>query len=76
MQHLLNHGIQTRPGTHAVYRQGYYRNKYHIPENAFPIAAMSEDCTITLPLFPSITEKEQSFVVKNIKEALLMMVAV
>ena len=59
MEHLAERGIQTRPGTHAVHRLGYYRSKYRIGFDAFPNAGTCEDTTITLPLFPGMTEGDQ-----------------
>ncbi len=48
--------IQTRPGTHAVHRLGYYRDKYGLGREDFPNAALCEDTTITLPIFPGMTD--------------------
>lgn len=62
--------IQTRPGTHAVHRLGYYAGKYGIRPEDFPIAARCEDTTITLPIYPGMAEVDQQFVVKSLKEAL------
>lgn len=67
---LEEHHIQTRPGTHAVHRLGYYRNKYNIDPDLYPIAAKSEDCSVTLPIFPGITEKNQKYIIELIKNAL------
>ncbi|CAN5364134.1 DegT/DnrJ/EryC1/StrS family aminotransferase [soil metagenome] len=67
---LSEQGIQTRPGTHAVHRLGYYREKYALKAEDFPIAAMCEDTTMTLPIFPGITEVQQQQVVSIIKESL------
>jgi dTDP-4-amino-4,6-dideoxygalactose transaminase len=62
--------IQTRPGTHAVHRLGYYTHKYELKPGQFPIAAACEDTTITLPLFPGMTEAQQQFVAASLKKAL------
>ena len=70
MDSLAKKGIQTRPGTHAVHRLGYYSNKYKIQPNQFPNACCAEDATITLPIFPSMTENQQISVVKIIKKNL------
>jgi dTDP-4-amino-4,6-dideoxygalactose transaminase len=59
MKVLAGHGIQTRPGTHAVHRLGYYRDRYQLRPEDFPIAAASEDETIAIPLFPGMTEADQ-----------------
>ena len=69
MEFLEARKIQTRPGTHAVHRLGYYVAKYGIREEACPVAAACEDTTITLPLFPGMTEAQQLFVVSSLKEA-------
>ncbi len=68
MEHLADRKIQTRPGTHAVHRLGYYAEKYRIKPGQFPVAAQCEDTTITLPIFPGMTEEEQQFVAKSMKE--------
>ena len=67
---LAEHGIQTRPGTHAVPRLGYYREKYALRSQDFPVACDLEDTTITLPIFPGITDNDQSQVAKLIKQGL------
>src|SRR5262249_25125052 len=48
MEHLAADGIQTRPGTHAVHRLGYYRQKYRLKEEDFHRAAAAEDSDITV----------------------------
>lgn len=70
MEHLDAQSIQTRPGTHAVHRLGYYVQKYGIEPGAFPVAAQAEDTTITLPIFPGMTEAEQDHVVTQVKAGL------
>ena len=69
MDRLDARKIQTRPGTHAPPRLGYYAKKYGIKPEQFPVAAVSEDTTITLPIFPGMTGKDQDFVVASLKEA-------
>jgi len=58
MNHMQKAEIQTRPGTHAVHRLGYYADKYGLKPGDFPVAAAAEDTTITLPLFPGMTEAD------------------
>ena len=71
METLDSQGIQTRPGTHAVHRLGYYVCKYHLRPEQFPNACVAEDTTITLPIFPGMTEKDQVRVTEVIKRALV-----
>lgn len=70
MDHLAGVDIQTRPGTHAVHRLGYYAKKYGLRAQDFPVAAAGEDTTITLPLFPGMTERDQDSVVESLKKAM------
>lgn len=70
MDHLSKNDIQTRPGTHAVHRLGYYASKYGIKPESFPNAANCEDTTITLPIFPGMTFGEQDRVVEELQLAL------
>ncbi len=70
MEHLAQESIETRPGTHAVHRLGYYQKKYAINPNNYPHAAQAEDTSITLPIFPSMTVTDQLKVVNIIKASL------
>ncbi|WP_342727946.1 DegT/DnrJ/EryC1/StrS family aminotransferase [Bradyrhizobium sp. B097] len=67
MTALADKKIQTRPGTHAVHRLGYYANKYALKPEQFPNAATAEDTTITLPIFPGMTDDDQQQVVKILR---------
>jgi perosamine synthetase len=64
---LAKENIQTRPGTHAVHRLGYYTNKYGWKAGQFPNATLAEDTTITLPIFPGMTEGDQQRVVQLVR---------
>ena len=70
MDCLADEGIQTRPGTHAAHRLGYYVNKYDIQAEDFPNAATAEETTITLPIFPGMTDADQDRVVDSLRNAL------
>ncbi|MBE9207151.1 DegT/DnrJ/EryC1/StrS family aminotransferase [Nostoc sp. LEGE 06077] len=70
MEALAEDGIQTRPGTHAVHRLGYYQNKYNLKAEQYPHAANAEDLTITLPIFPGMTDSDQQLVVNSLKAGL------
>lgn len=71
MTRLAERGIQTRPGTHAVHKLGYYKRKYELYEDDFPIASCAENATISLPLFPSMTVDQRKYIVESIKDALV-----
>jgi perosamine synthetase len=68
MSALAKQNIQTRPGTHAVHRLGYYSNKYALKPEQFPNAAIAEDTTITLPIFPGMTDEDQQSVVQILRD--------
>lgn len=70
MEHLASKNIQTRPGTHAVHMLGYYKEKYNIRPEAHPKAREAEEMTITLPIFPGMTDKDQDMVISALKGAL------
>ncbi len=59
MNELNKAGIQSRPGTHAVHRLGYYRRKYNLRPEDFPQAALCEDTSIALPMFHGMDENDQ-----------------
>jgi dTDP-4-amino-4,6-dideoxygalactose transaminase len=70
MERLAELKIQTRPGTHAVHRLGYYVNKYGLKPEQFPNACRAEDTTITLPIFPGMTDDQLKFVVESVRASL------
>lgn len=70
MRHLAEQEIETRPGTHAVHRLGFYAKKYGYRPADFPNAALCEDTTITLPIFPGMTNADQDRVVGALLGAL------
>ena len=70
MSAMADASIQTRPGTHAVYRLGYYQEKYALPLNLFPHASEAEDTTITLPIVPFMKDDDQDRVISVLLKAL------
>jgi perosamine synthetase len=69
MQLLEDEGVATRQGTHAAALQGYYAGKYDLHPEDFPNAAAAEALTISLPLFPQLTDAEQDTVVERLVAA-------
>jgi len=68
MDELQNKGISTRPATHAVHMLSYYKNKYNISPENFPNAYAANDCSLSIPLFHGMSEREQNFIIKKFKE--------
>jgi perosamine synthetase len=71
MESLAAAEVQTRPGTHAVHRLGYYVRKYGLEANQFPNAREAEETTITLPIFPGMSNPQQDRVVTALHDALI-----
>lgn len=67
MDYLQTKGIATRPGTHAIHTLHYYSKKYDFTETDFPNSFIADRCTITLPLFPALTDQEFDYIIDNIK---------
>jgi perosamine synthetase len=68
MMKLEEEGIATRQGTHAVVIQDYYVKKYGLRPEMFPNAYLADKLTLTLPLFPQLTEPEQQRVIEELKD--------
>jgi dTDP-4-amino-4,6-dideoxygalactose transaminase len=68
MDDLQKAGISTRPATHAVHMLSFYKVKYELKPEDFPHAYAADQCSISLPLFHGMTEEEQDFVIKTVKE--------
>jgi dTDP-4-amino-4,6-dideoxygalactose transaminase len=54
-----------------VHCQIYYAKKYGLRPQDFPNALRSADATITLPLFPGMTDRDQARVVDALESALV-----
>lgn len=70
MSEMAKQGISTRPGTHAVHRLGFFRDKYGYKPEQFPNAAAAEDLTITLPILPGMSDAQQARVIEALSNGL------
>jgi len=68
MAELAEKGIGTRQGTSAVHQLGYYRKKYGLKSNDFPVSALADRFTLALPMYPEMTEAEQDYVIENVRQ--------
>jgi perosamine synthetase len=68
MDDLQKGGVSTRPATHAVHTLSFYREKYNLEPTDLPNAYAADQCSISLPLFHGMTEKEQGFVIQKVME--------
>lgn len=60
---LQKQGVSTRQGTHAVHTLGYYREKYGLKAEECPHAYAADLQSLTLPLFATMTNQEQQFII-------------
>jgi perosamine synthetase len=66
MMRLEEKGIGTRQGTHSPILQGFYAEKYKLHPEQFLHAYLADRLSLTLPLYPQLTEAEQGFVVNEL----------
>lgn len=63
MVELERRGVSTRPGTHAVHALGTY---CFAPESR-PQAWLADRLSFALPLYPTMSEDEQSYVIEQLR---------
>lgn len=63
MEQLLEQGVQTRPGTHAVVGLNYYRERCAINVEDYPVAIAAEHSTLALPLHNRMTKEDYDYVI-------------
>jgi perosamine synthetase len=68
MAKLLERGISTRPGTHAIHMLQYYKSRFGLKKEDFPNAALCADTTLALPLHNRMLKEDFSYVIDCIKE--------
>jgi len=68
MQELLNRGVSSRRGVMAIHREVPYRSGDW--DMRLPATNMVTDTTLILPLFHSMTEDEQDYVMECIEQAI------
>lgn len=68
MELLLEKGISTRPGTHAVHMLDYYAQNFGLAPQDFPGAQLVNDCSIAIPLHNKMTREDYQYVVQTLKE--------
>lgn len=67
MRHLRERGVDTRQGTHAVHLLQYYAERYKLEPAHCPGAWLADGLTISLPLYPGMTEAEHDQVVEAVR---------
>ena len=70
LQKLEDIGIATRQGTHAVHMLDYYKNRFHYKAEDCMNAYACDHLSITLPLYITMTDDDQVYVVQMIRKLL------
>lgn len=70
MDKLEEAGVATRQGTHAVHTLDYYKRNYQLKDEDFINSYAADRLSITLPVYPDMTEKEFNYVIKEMEKAL------
>ncbi len=65
---LKKAGIGCAVNYRAIHLMQYYAEKYGYDYDDFPIAEAIGDSTITLPLYPSLTDNEIKYVIQKVDE--------
>lgn len=67
MARLEEKGVATRQGTHAVHTLNYYKKKYGLKDEDYLNSLAADRLSMTLPLYPQMTDEEQEYVINQIK---------
>ena len=69
---LEERGIGVAVNYRAIHLLSYYRRTFEYGESMFPVAERIGESTISLPLYPKLTNKEVDYVITAVREALGM----
>lgn len=64
---LQARGVGVAVNYRAVHLLHYYQERFGIPRGTFPVAERIGDSTVTLPLYPKLTEPEIDYVIENVR---------
>jgi len=66
--YLRDHNIYCQVHYIPVHLQPFYREQYGCKPGDFPVAEEYYKCALSLPLFPTLTDEEQDYVINCISE--------
>jgi dTDP-4-amino-4,6-dideoxygalactose transaminase len=72
MATMESRGVATRPGTHAPVLLRYYRDRYRIDREAYPNALLADHLSISLPIYPQMSDEEIDTVVLALEAAMVL----
>lgn len=68
MDRLMQRGINTRPGTHAVHMLGYYRKRFDLRPEDFPAARDCDQLSMAIPLHNRMSDDDFDYVVAALRQ--------
>jgi dTDP-4-amino-4,6-dideoxygalactose transaminase len=68
MEDLLVRGVNTRPGTHAVHMLGYYRHRFSLRPEDFPVSRQCDAWSMAIPLHNRMSADDYAHVVRVLHE--------
>jgi dTDP-4-amino-4,6-dideoxygalactose transaminase len=68
MEYLIRKGIAVRPGVEMCHTASCYVKKYG--PISLPRTEHAHRTTILIPIYPSMTQEEQEYVIKHLREAI------
>lgn len=66
IENLRTRGIETSVHFIPLHRHPYYRNTFGCREQDYPAAEWIYERTISLPIYPGMTDKETDYVIENV----------
>ncbi len=67
---LQARGVGVAVNYRAVHLLSYYQERFGLPRGSFPVAELIGDSTITLPLYPKLTDVEIDYVIDSVTASL------
>ena len=69
LSYLNNFNIGATVNYSSVTSLNYYKKKYKLKNNDYPVSIKWGNGTISIPLYPTIKKKDQEYVIKKLIEA-------
>lgn len=66
---IQQNGVGAAVNYRAIHLLKYYKKKFGFKTGSYPVAERIGDSTITLPLYPKLTDREVEYVIKIVKKA-------
>ena len=68
IEQLKENGVGCSVHFIPIHKHSYYKNRYNYKNDDYPVANNIFDKSLSLPIYPDMTDEEVNFVIKNILE--------